>query len=173
MRLTEAVNKFYRDGLAESTTRQYLASAKHFTDWASKHGLVPGGRLLAPTEEDLIFFATDQARAGLAPGTIRSRISAMSWFCTTCGFPDAAKNDAGKIKPRLARVLRGITRLKTKEKRTRLPITPSLLKEVLAVLRRANPAMNDDEAAAYTAAFTLALYALLRVSELAAPTTTT
>ena len=126
-----------------------------------------------PIEQDIMFFAADQARHGRAPGTIRSRISAIVWYCESFGFDNPTTNQFGVTRPKLARVLRGITRMHTRARKTRLPITPAILKRILAVMRGACPSLSDYDVMAYKAAFTTALYGLLRVSEFAAPSTTT
>jgi len=77
-------------------------------------------------------------------------------------------NDAGgNPLPRVQQVFRAIKLAKARPRRIRLPVTVDLLRK----LYDGQPALGLDDALLFQAAFALAVYALLRVSEFTAPKT--
>ena len=164
--MSQTVNYYLRHAIAPGTTKAYLGAAKRYTDWALDNGLTQNGKILVPNERGLIWYATWAAGKGHTPGYIKSTLSGVSYYFEGHGHPSITKDTFGNTLPTFARVLRGISRMRTDEKRERPPLTTDLMKQVLPRLGEANPNLSAATVAALQAAMTAGVYGLLRISEL-------
>ena len=82
------------------------------------------------------------------------------------------RDDHGNIHREISRVLRGISRMLTKAKGERLPLTIPLLHRVLTALPEVFPLMPCHDRHAYECALTNGVYRMLRASEQMAPSPT-
>ena len=138
-----------------------------YTDFCTANGMLVDGLLQCPTEQDLIFFATWRAGLGNSPGYVKSILSGLAYYFISHGCKDPTKDPYGNTLPRLARTLRGISRMRTDEKRVRPPLTTDLLKEVIRVMDRVVRRRGETVVrAALKAALSLGVYGLLRISEM-------
>ncbi len=116
---------------------------------------------LPTSEATLRYFCAEQSRY-VAYGTIRVYLAAIRLWHIESGFPDPMLNAV-----RLRYLCRGIRRQRASIRDSRLPITIPLLK----LLKRGLAAslLSSYQKLAYWAAFTLAFYGCLRVSEYTNP----
>ena len=114
----------------------------------------------------MVYFATDLSRS-LAPSSIKVYTAAVGSFHRQHGLPDPTRHNH-----RLKLVLRGATRVhslnKTVDGHKRHPITHKLLAMLLGRLKK-SPSYNKQDKRMLSAAFTLAFYGFLRVSEFTSP----
>lgn len=163
------VNSLIRGGLADKTTSKYVGAARDYAEWATQSGGAnPNGTIPSPTELDLVFFVGSLALRGLAPGTIEGKISGICWWFEMSGFPNPGRGTNGRTKRRLARAMRGVRRTMSRPKKIRKGVTTDILKGMVGALRVAAPELDDDDAAAYAAALSHAVYGLLRAGEFVA-----
>ena len=162
-----------REDKAQSTRRNYINAAFAFTDWCLKNGLTVGDRLPVPSPATLVYHAAWRAGKGNSPGYIRSCLSGINAYFEWHHFPSILRDSNGNVHRVVARVLRGISRLLSRKVKKRLPITIPLLHEILDAIPAVFPSMHEYDRRAYECFLTNGVYGLLRVSEQAAPTTTT
>ena len=93
---------------------------------------------------------------GLSYATVRSYLAGVSYYTKLQGHQDPTNQFL------VCKLLQGLKRMKhTKD--TRLPITKQLLQDIISILPRV--CFNNYETMLYSAAFSIAFYGLLRVSE--------
>lgn len=159
--MTEAV----RGGVAAKTEKKYQSAGQRYFAWATKAQLSRGGLVPCPNGPDLAFFSVAEARRGSSPGHIEASVSGVCWCYQASGFPNPGRDATGRAHWVLPKALRGIKRTLSKEKRTRRPITPALLADLMLNMGKACPDLSSDDLLAYKAALTHAVFGLLRSSE--------
>ena len=157
--MEEAVQEFFAKGLADSTKRTYKAGKERYLKFCEQTGAAP----LPVVNSVLCAFVAYLALEGLKHGSIKVYLSAVRHMQITEGMPDPFEGS----RPRLEYVLRGIKRdqaEKGQASRTRLPVTPSILRK----LRRV---WTDDgwDTRMVWAACCLCYFGFLRISEMTAP----
>lgn len=110
-----------------------------------------------PTLQSIVEFVAHLSAQGVAPSTVKSYLSGVSFKCKMDGHIDVTQFFLIK------KMLNGMSRL-TERVDSRLPITPDLLFKIVRIL----PVVchTSYEAVLFSAIFTLAFYAFLRVGEL-------
>ena len=96
---------------------------------------------------------------GLAASTVSTYVSGLSHSHKILNFPDNTKSFI------IVKMLEGLRRKKPHRPDTRAPVSPGLLKRLISSLQFV--CSSHYEAVMFSSAFSLAFYAMLRVSELA------
>ena len=109
--------------------------------------------------QDVVCYIADLYKLGLSHSTIKCYTSALSFFSKINDWEDCTQKFVVK------KLLEGTRRSQGNRKDTRLPITSSLLADIVATLHKV--CTTGFEAILFTAAFTLAFHGLMRVGELA------
>lgn len=109
--------------------------------------------------QDVVCYIADLYKSGLSHSTIKCYISALSFFSKINDLEDCTQKFIVK------KLLEGTRRCQGNRKDTRLPITSSLLIDIVVTLPKV--CATGFEARLFTAAFTLAFHGLMRVGELA------
>lgn len=125
------------------------------------------GRQAKPQELDLIFFVVHEARRGLSPGSIKSGLSAIVSDTVANGFANPVRDQNWCPLPTLRRVVRGISRLNSKARKVRKPMTT----DKVAAIRPFSKTVTGSNfnAACMDAAISMGVYCLLRVGEMVSP----
>ena len=141
-----------------TTRRTYSSGERQFIRFCLHHGLVsPETPLLPSNEATLIHFATHLSNT-VSYGTIKVYLAAVKNLHTEFGFP----LDFTSM-PLLYKTLRGIKCLQSVPKRTRYPITITVLQQIYSKLQPFHS--QDVDSSMLWAAFTLAFFGFLRSSE--------
>ena len=164
------MNRFWRHGLSANTRKSYSRHFRRFCNFCESRGISGNGREEKPTEADLVFFAAHEASRGMSPGSIKSELSAIIANCVANGFGNPTLDALGNRLPHLRRVVRGISRLNSKARRTRKPMTTDKLSACMPHSKAATGSWYN--AACFEAASTIGVYMLLRVGEMVSPKTT-
>ncbi|KAL5518220.1 hypothetical protein EMCRGX_G003911 [Ephydatia muelleri] len=133
--LDAAVQNYFHSGLAPSTHRSYDAAMRRFSRFCIMYDIYSP---FPVSEQLLCYFASALAVDGLASQTIKAYLSAVRSMQISLGLPPP--RDQSTL-PILKRVLDGIRRCKSLEgsrPRTRLPITPAVLRRIRAPLIESN-----------------------------------
>ena len=144
--------------IASSTRATYSSGVKRYLDFCFAHRLASPDNLLPPqTEETLVYFvATLQGHVQYQ--TIKLYLAAVNNF-----YIDHNQHVTTNNMLQLRRILKGIKRSSGTKQRIRRPMTISILSQISALLR---PSFSDDlDTVMLWAAFTLAFFGFLRVSE--------
>ena len=168
--LTKAVNRFWKHGLAAGTRAAYTRHMRRYRRWCRRHNIDGDGETAKPSELDLCFFVTSEARRGLQPGSVKAQLSAIRAGTLANGFGDPCRDDNGGCLPALQRLVRGISRSTNKARKLRKPLTVDKLAAAIKFAREATGSTFNG--AALKAALSLGVYPLLRVGELVSPKTT-
>ena len=118
-------------------------------------------------ENQLCFYVSYLANEGLAHQTIKSYLSAVRHLQISYGYPDPHIGDM----PRLEQVLKGIKSSQVrqgKQPRKRLPITPSILRQIRRVWEQESS--TDYNCIMLWAACTLCFFGFFRAGEITVPT---
>lgn len=168
--LTDFVNRLLDHGLAAGTRKKYRQHVRSYERLVINNGIGDATWATLPSEIDLIFYVAFRAKKGIAPGAIKSELSAIVEQCVALGLGNPTIDVNGAYLPRLKRVVRGISRKCSRQKRQRLPLTTDKLNELIPWLRAV--VGNRVDAACIEACLDLGVYGLLRIGEMTAPTTT-
>ena len=160
-KLDEAVDFYFRRGLANSTQRTYLSAKKRYVQFCTKHDFVP----LPVSEQQLSQYIAWLANQGLTHKTLKTYLAAIRHLQIAEGLPDP------KIAcmPKLDQVMRGIKSHQartTTGARPRLPITPDILLKLRKVWEL-NP-QNPDNIMLWAAACTC-FFGFFRAGEITVP----
>ena len=164
------MNRFWRHGLSKGTRKAYGRGVRRFSRWCSLRGIKGDSVAAKPKEIDLIFYVVHEARRGMSPGTIKSNLSAIVSSSVAHGFANPVRDKNLCPRPALRRVVRGISRLNSKARKTRKPLTTDKLAAVIKVARGVTGSAYNG--ACFKAALSVGVYLLLRVGELVSPKTT-
>ncbi len=145
--------------LASSTQATYSSGEKRFLNFCMEHGVQP----LPADKLTLVYFAVALSRS-LSTPTIKVYISAVGSLHRRQGFKDPTHHN-----PQLKMVLRGTQRANIdRRSHPRRPITRAILHRVLQQVRYSHKLHRRDKHM-LTAAFLLAFFGFLRVSEFTIP----
>ena len=145
--------------LASSTQATYSSGVKRFLNFCMEQGVQP----LPADKLTLVYFAVALSR-NLTTPTIKVYLSAVGSFHRRQGFKDPTHHN-----PQLKMVLRGTQRANIdRRSHPRQPITRAILHRVLHQVRHSHKLCKQDKHM-LTAAFLLAFFGFLRVSEFTIP----
>ena len=127
--LDHAVRSYYSAGLAKSTHKTYSVAEKRYVAFCEAFNLKP----FPTSESTLCYFVACTGQEGLAHSTIKTYLSGIRQTQISLGLPDPHVESL----PRLQQIIRGIKVVRGQEgkaSRSRLPITPQILKQMQVVL---------------------------------------
>ena len=131
--MAPSVQRYFQDGLAQSTRRTYDSAMKKFTSFCEVYHVADP----FPVSEYLLCaFAAFMADKGLAPQTIKSYLAAIRNTQLSLGLPDPREHSS---LPVLKRVQAGICRARlnrVQSTKVRLPMTAPLLRQIKTELER-------------------------------------
>ncbi len=142
-----------------STRKVYRTGGSRYEGFCKTYGLSP----YPVTEGSLCYFVGQLFRDGLAPGTVKSYLSALRYNQITLGLGDPQISEM----PRLEYVVKGLRKKgRGQSGRVRLPITPPILRRIREVWER-HP--NRRNSAMLWAASSLCFFGFLRSGEAVVP----
>ena len=158
------MQEFLAAGLADSTAKAYAVGQRRYLQFCQQVALSP----LPASEHQLMLFASFLAVQGLRWQTIKSYLAAVRNLHLTTGSPFPGQDES---LPRLQLLLRGIRRVSSVRRpaRSRLPITPAILRRVKAVVTSQAPSWDGRM---IWAAMNLCFFGFLRSGELCCPSAT-
>ena len=162
--LETALYGFLEAGVAESTARTYRTGERHYLSFCSLTGVNP----TAASELQLMRFATFLALKQLSWQTIKTYLAGTRHFLLLRNIESPFQESS---LPRLQLLLKGIKRIssKTQRPKTRLPITPDILRKLFSILRQQPD--NPDNIMLW-AAMNLCFFGFLRSGEICCPSPT-
>lgn len=113
--------------------------------------------LWPPSLEDITYFVSYLSLKGLASSTAKTYLAGVGYECKITGYEDVTNHFL------IRKMLEGLSRSKS-AKDTRAPITLDLLKKIIYTLPTICYSVYETHL--FKAAFTLAFFGLMRVSEL-------
>ena len=157
--LGPVVQRLLQAGLAPSTQRTYAAGKKKYLGFCQQCGVLA----LPITEQKLLSFVAFMSQQGLKYQTMKCYLSAVRHLQVTCGGGDPKVENM----PLLELALRGTRKEQSGiPKRTRLPITPGILRKMLELWNREPTNWNHR---ILWAACCVGFIGFLRSGELTAP----
>lgn len=141
--------------LANNTKGAYATGVDSFERFRANYKLQ---RTWPPKIEDITLFIAWLSMQELSHSTARLYVNAVGFQCKVNNHDDVTRNFV------IQKALEGLKRSGSGRK-ARLPITPNILTAVLSTLP--GICLNKYEACLFNAAFSLAFFAFLRISELA------
>ena len=157
--LDHAVQELFIAGLAGSTQKAYRSGEKRFVDFCAAAALRP----FPATERILLSFVAFLFKEGLSAGTVKLYLAAVRHAQITLGLGDPRIANM----PKLEYVMKGLRRAtSTRGKRTRLPITPTVLRKLKASWERL-PCREDAVMLWAVACF--CFFGFLRLGEVVVP----
>lgn len=142
--------------LAPNTVHLYQRGIRYFFDFRHKYSL---SNIWPVPVDDILSFMGHLVNEQLSHSSVACYLAGLSFYSKLHGFVD---NTQAFI---VRKMLDGIKRSQGIKKDTRLPITTDLLHVILGVLPSVCKSLY--ELLLFKAAFTLAFFGLLRISELA------
>ena len=141
--------------MAASTRKTYRSGIRKFLKFCDQYHVCP----LPALKETVAYFAVSMSRE-LTPATVRVYLSAVILMHKIAGFSDPTRHNF-----LLKVVVKGAKRIHAlKPRRKREPITVHLLGRLLSQIRHMRSITKQDRYM-LAAAFTLAFFGLLRISE--------
>nr|XP_033794720.1 uncharacterized protein LOC117357763 isoform X1 [Geotrypetes seraphini] len=150
----EGIWEMLRLSVADSTWSHYAAGFRLVATFLAERGWCPGD----VAESLLADFVLSSFQAHTSRGVVRSRLAGFSFFCRALGW---ACPVSGFL---VQRMLRAMGRVRPCSRDTRLPITHELLLRLMDAL--VEVASSPYEICLFQAAFAIAFFGALRVSEL-------
>ena len=152
------VQSYFEHGLAASTRRTYQAGINRFILFCNTNHIC---HPLPVTQSLLCFYVSHLANAGLSYSSIKTYLSAVRYLQVANGLPEPRASSM----PKLDLVERGIRRVKSLQPggRPRLPITPSILRQLRALWSRR---AHDYDVVLSWAACCTAFFGFFRIGEL-------
>ena len=153
---------YFAQGLAGSSVRTYQSGVNRFLKYCqlNKYMCIPVSEVV------LCGFVSHLADEGLKHRTIKTYLSGVRYHQIRSGYSDPFQ---GTLLPRLDYVMKGIKRHQAKagvKIRTRLPITPSLLRQLKGVWSQSGGARDTK---LIWAACCLCFFGFLRAVEMTVP----
>ena len=137
-RLDQVVQQYYLAALTSSTHKTYKAAECKYLSICNEFSITP-----IPTSENILcYFTACMGQQNLSASTIRTYLSGICQLQIAGGFPDPLIDHM----PRLRQVLKGIkvqAAKSGKSIRSRLPITPSILRKLRATWLSGNPSYDN------------------------------
>ena len=149
-----------KHAFAPSTRATYKAGIKRFKLFCSQHKVCP----LPADKETVAYFAAYLSRS-VTPTTMK--LSAISAWHNRKGFRSPTSQN-----PILKLVIKGAKRIHANNKSNearRQPITLDVLQTLIRLLQSSHCCLNQHDQRMLQAAFTVAFYGLLRISEFTVP----
>ena len=166
-----------RSGLAESTRRGYqrgLGAYRHFLRATGQEAYE--NWVVRPSEMQMANFIGYLWKVeGKSAATIKGILAGLQSAFWDQGQSSPMQDPStGRPLDLLARVMRGVKKATAKPKSIRLPVTVPMMRQLVAWLQGDGPTgwMRENKVM-LASAWTLGLYALLRVGEFTAPTQST
>ena len=149
------VHSFFARGIAQNTVKSYSSAQRRYLAFCLTYQIPP----LPLSELSTCLFATFLAHQGLKSQSIAIYLSALRHLQITAGL-DAPQRSAW---PRQQYVLKGISRSQMGTTRCRLPITATIMRQLLS----SSPSVFQDkfEACLFWAACCLGFYGFMRSGE--------
>ena len=157
--MDSVVQRLFKAGLATSTQKAYGTGTRRYTNFRDLYAVV---NPFPVSENILIKFSSYLYTEGVKAGTIKSYLAAVRHAQISLGLGDPKICDM----PQLEYVIRGIKRCTGQQARTRLPITPALLR-ALESYWHSN--LADHDYSMLWAAACMCFFGFMRAGELVVP----
>ncbi|XP_061190392.1 uncharacterized protein LOC133198298 [Saccostrea echinata] len=154
--LTDIAASILENSLAPNSRAAYEKTFGFYSDFMSTY--FPNVSLLPPTTEHLAHFIAFCFQSNIAASTLKTYISALSYNFKVQGFEDPSQQFA------IRKMLQGYQKLKAIGSDTRLPITTSILKQLVTSLDKLS--ISAYQCSMLRAMCLLAFHAFLRVGEI-------
>uniref|UniRef100_A0A1X7SMU1 Core-binding (CB) domain-containing protein n=1 Tax=Amphimedon queenslandica TaxID=400682 RepID=A0A1X7SMU1_AMPQE len=146
----------FRRGLADSSASSYATAQRPFLSFCAECNITP----LPLSEHTLCLFAAFLANQGLQARTIQAYLSALRHFQISAGLPAPPLSSW----PWLHYITRGIRRSQGSSHRVRLPITASIMRDLM--IRWAQPGGGGLKNQLFQAVACTAFFGFFRMGEL-------
>ena len=153
------VHGLFTAGLAESTQKAYRSGSNRYLRFCQEANLTP----YPASERVVLLFIAHLHEAHLAHGTVKSYLAAIRYEQIRRGLGNPSIHDM----PQVEYVLKGVKKATPASTRTRLPITPGILRGLKRVWHQ-EP--NQHDAKMLWAAACLCFAGFLRSGEATCPT---
>lgn len=158
--LEQAVQVYFKRGLAASTTRSYESAQRRYLDFCSVAKITP----IPVSQYAACLFVAFLAQQGLRPQSIQVYLAAVRHLQISEGLGGPPRAEW----PQLQYVVRGVKRTRAGDPvRSRLPITPAVLKLIKAVCMAAPPEKRFEHTLLWAVSCT-AFFGFLRSGEVTA-----
>ena len=161
--MDQLVQFYFEQGLSSSTHKTYATGTKRFNNFCISHNIVAPFPL---SQSLLCYYVAYLAKQGLTPATINVYLSALRHEQIAIGYPEPAHSAMPKLKV----VSNGVARAQAKSaaavERTRLPISPLILRQLKSLW---SPTRDDPNTIMLWAACTMAFFEFFRLGEITVP----
>ena len=157
-RLGEVVHKLFPGGSALSTLKSYRSCTNKYAQFCSSGGFSP----FPVSEHVACLFMAFLHQEGLAGSSAKSYLAALRYTQISIGLGDPKMAEW----PRLSYVIRGFKKLAAAKQRLRLPITPSILRQLKVVWEAMEDGFNG---CMLWAAACMCFFGFLRTGEVVVP----
>lgn len=155
--LSREVDTLVQFSLANNTWKCYKTAVESFEKFRCDYGLLQ----VWPTPlENIMAYIAYLSFSGRAPSTISTYISGLGHYHKMLCLPDPTANFL------VGKMIEGARRKIGTKRDTRIPISRELLQNIISSLK--SVCSSNYEALLFSAAFSLAFFALLRVGEITA-----